>query len=62
MFSSNEMVVKLHKRFGSEVEGTLRDHIYKNGAFRDVVRMGILKEQWINKKADFTYKKIQIEA
>ena len=46
VFSSNHRVVTLHERFGAKVEGILRQHIWKNGEFLDVVQMAILKSDW----------------
>lgn len=46
VFVFNEAVIKLHERFGSKIEGTLRKHIYKNGEYFDIVTMGILNHEW----------------
>jgi len=46
VLSFNEIVVKIHEKYGSKVEGIFREHIYKNGEFYDVVRMGILAREW----------------
>ncbi|PTV93027.1 hypothetical protein C8C76_1568 [Halanaerobium saccharolyticum] len=60
VFSFNNKVVRLHKIYGSEVEGVLKEHIYKNGEFHDIVKMSILKEKWpeITKKYNFNDIKI----
>jgi UDP-4-amino-4,6-dideoxy-N-acetyl-beta-L-altrosamine N-acetyltransferase len=42
----NEAVWRLHESFGFEREGLLRDHVLKDGAFRDVVALGILARDW----------------
>ncbi|MEA3457935.1 MAG: UDP-4-amino-4,6-dideoxy-N-acetyl-beta-L-altrosamine N-acetyltransferase [Candidatus Thermoplasmatota archaeon] len=57
----NDTVVQIHKRFGSEIEGIFKQHIYKNGKFLDVVRMAILKEKWNKIRSQYKYKKISIE-
>lgn len=57
----NEKVIYIHKKFGSEIEGVLRQHIYKNGQFYDVVIMAILKEKWDNIRKKYDYEKINIE-
>jgi UDP-4-amino-4,6-dideoxy-N-acetyl-beta-L-altrosamine N-acetyltransferase len=61
VFSSNDRVVALHERFGSKVEGMLRQHIFKNGQFHDVVRMAVLKDEWLNKRKEIKYSTIEIE-
>jgi len=61
VFTSNEKVIKLHEKFGSKVEGTLKEHIYKNGRFYDVVTMGALKSYWEKIKGQFRIEKAIIE-
>ncbi|WP_371372068.1 UDP-4-amino-4,6-dideoxy-N-acetyl-beta-L-altrosamine N-acetyltransferase [Sporomusa aerivorans] len=61
VFTFNEGVIHIHQRFGSEIEGTLKQHICKNGKFYDIVRMGILRDKWQNTKGKFSYEKIEIE-
>ena len=62
VFAFNEKVISIHKKFGSEVEGTLKQHIYKNGEFYDIVCMGITKEKWSKIKNTYDYEKIEIES
>lgn len=57
----NESVIKLHQKFGSEVEGILKQHILKNGIFYDVARMAITKDKWYKIKNNYSYDKIEIE-
>lgn len=61
VFTFNDKVISLHEKFGSEVEGTLKQHIYKNGEFYDIVRMGITENKWSLIKSQFNYEKISIE-
>lgn len=58
----NDRVVKLHERFGSKVEGVLRQHILKGTEVHDVVRMAILKDEWSALRSTFAYAPIEIEA
>lgn len=46
VFVSNDFVIKIHEKYGSKVEGTRREQIYKNKEFHDIVEMGILKSDW----------------
>jgi len=57
----NEKVIKIHEKFGSEIEGVFKQHIFKNNTFLDVVRMAILREKWDEIKSKHEYRKISIE-
>lgn len=61
VFSSNEIVVKIHQKYGSKIEGEFRKHVYKEGDFRDIICMGILKEEWEEVKKKFKFEIIKIE-
>lgn len=61
VFIFNEKVISIHEKFGSEIEGTLKQHIFKNGEFHDVVTMAITKDKWLKIKSDYEYDKILIE-
>lgn len=61
VFSFNDVVVKIHQKYGSKIEGIFKKHVYKNGQFLDIVCMGILKEEWIELKKQLEFQKIEIE-
>ena len=61
VFSSNDRVVALHERFGSKVEGVLREHIIKDDETYDVVRMAMLASDWPAIRDKYTYETIDIE-
>jgi UDP-4-amino-4,6-dideoxy-N-acetyl-beta-L-altrosamine N-acetyltransferase len=61
VFTFNEKVISIHEKFGSEIEGTLRQHIFKNGDFHDIVKMAITREKWCKIKSHYNYDKITIE-
>lgn len=42
----NDSVLTLHQKFGFQKDGTLRQHVEKNGIFHDVVVMSILQEEF----------------
>ena len=42
----NEAVWKLHESFGFVREAMLRQHVFKDGRFRDVVGLGMLASDW----------------
>lgn len=37
---------RLYARLGFREEGVLRRHLYKRGAWRDLIAMGLLREEW----------------
>jgi RimJ/RimL family protein N-acetyltransferase len=42
----NEGSIKLHKKLGFREEGRLRQAMFKNGQYHDVVQFGILRQEW----------------
>ena len=58
----NDRVVALHERFGSNVEGVLRQHIIKNGEKHDVVRMAVLADEWPAIREKYRFDEIEIES
>lgn len=61
VFTFNEKAIAIHQKLGSEVEGILKQHIYKNGVFHDVARIGITKDKWNQIRNEFEYEPIIIE-
>jgi UDP-4-amino-4,6-dideoxy-N-acetyl-beta-L-altrosamine N-acetyltransferase len=61
VLANNQKVIELHKKYGSEIEGVLKEHIIKQGKPLDVVRMGITKNKWMNIRNQHQYKEITIE-
>ncbi len=62
VLSFNDRVVALHEKFGSKVEGVMRQHICKNGQYHDVVRMGMLREDWPAVRERFGLTAVEIES
>ena len=50
LFSHNIRALKSYEKCGFKVEGVLREEGYKNGQYRDLVLMGILRKEWEDKK------------
>jgi len=61
VFSFNTQVIKLHEKFGFEVEGVFKSHIFKNDVFYDVVTMGLLLTDWENIESDLYINKAEFE-
>ena len=61
VFAFNERVVQIHQKYGMEVEGTLRDHVRKNGEFHDVVRMAVMRSKWLEIRDSLGFETIAIE-
>jgi RimJ/RimL family protein N-acetyltransferase len=45
-FAFNERSIKFHKKVGFQEEGRLRQAIFKNGQYHDLMLFGILREEW----------------
>ncbi|QAX85981.1 UDP-4-amino-4,6-dideoxy-N-acetyl-beta-L-altrosamine N-acetyltransferase [Pseudomonas sp. DTU12.3] len=50
VLAMNSAVVKMHQKFGFEVEGVRRQNVVKDGVRVDVVLLGISKNEWQNKR------------
>ena len=46
----NQRGIKAYEKVGFKHEGVLRQHKYREGRYLDVIVMGILKEEWENRK------------
>jgi putative acetyltransferase len=44
VFVDNEAGVRLYKKFGFEIEGTMRQDVFRDGRFVDVYLMARIKE------------------
>jgi UDP-4-amino-4,6-dideoxy-N-acetyl-beta-L-altrosamine N-acetyltransferase len=61
VLEDNDIVVKIHQKYGSKIEGKFMKHIFKNNKFHNVIRMGILREEWDKIKTNYDYEEIVIE-
>lgn len=55
VYSDNVNVVEMHKKFGSKIEGILKQHIYRDGNYKDVTIMSILREDYLLNKQNGLY-------
>lgn len=46
----NTAVVRLHQKFGFLIEGTLRQHHKMDDGYVDIIRMGLLAEEWASNR------------
>ena len=46
VLATNDGVVKMHQRYGFQVDGVLRRHVIKAGERVDVVTMSLLRDEW----------------
>ena len=42
VIGNNERAIRAYEASGFEIEGRLRDHIWSNGRYHDIILMGIL--------------------
>lgn len=61
VFEFNDKVIKIHEKFGSKIEGVFKEHIFKNGAYHNVVRMAILRDEWYAIRDGYQFDNIEIE-
>ena len=45
---THKKVMTFHKRYGFKQDGILRQELYKNGKYKDVIIMSILKEEFLS--------------
>lgn len=45
----NEPALKLYRKAGFQQEGLLRQHVFKDGKYRDMIIMSILREEWLHR-------------
>ncbi len=48
----NAKSIGIHKKMGFQEEGVFRDFYFDGKNFLNVIRLGILKSEWINKRSD----------
>ena len=61
ILAENKGVVRFLRVGGFDIEGTMKEHVFKDGKYHDVIVAGITKEIWQDRKQQFQYKKIYIE-
>jgi UDP-4-amino-4,6-dideoxy-N-acetyl-beta-L-altrosamine N-acetyltransferase len=61
VFAFNKAVIKLHQICGSQVEGTLIQHICKDSLFYDITVLGMYVQRWQEIKVKKRYPKIIFE-
>lgn len=47
VFSFNKRAISCYKKLGFKEEGLLKDELYRNGKYCDVILMALFKEDWI---------------
>lgn len=47
VYSFNKRAIKSYTKCGFQIEGTLRQEIFRDGAFHDEIVMGILRSELI---------------
>lgn len=49
VFSFNEKAIKLYKKMGFQPEGTSRECLFREGSWHDILHMGILQHEYMNR-------------
>ena len=60
-FNTHE-IENVHVKCGYQLEGVMKDHVYKNGEYYDVTVMGITADHWAEIKDQFQYEAVEFES
>ncbi|MEI3843584.1 MULTISPECIES: GNAT family N-acetyltransferase [unclassified Microbacterium] len=52
VIGSNAPAIRAYEKSGFVVEGRQREHAWVRGAYTDIVRMGILRAEWLARRTD----------
>ena len=52
VLGDHQKVLNMHWRFGFEKEGIMRQHMFKNDKYVDIIIVGILCESWLVRRDD----------
>lgn len=61
VLAENKGLVRFARVGGPEIEGMMKEHIFKDGRFLDVYILGITQTMWKEKKEQFEYDRIIME-
>lgn len=56
VLASNTVVLRLHQKFGFQLEGTARDRHFDGNSYINVMTFGILAKEWIEKREEMRKK------
>lgn len=62
VFEGNKGVNRILDMCGSKREGVLRNHVYKNGTYYDVVMRGVLAQEWKEIQERYTFDLITFQS
>lgn len=48
VLAENENVIAMHKKFGFQQEGLFREYVFKNGRYRSVVYLALLRQDYLS--------------
>ncbi|MCQ5366115.1 UDP-4-amino-4,6-dideoxy-N-acetyl-beta-L-altrosamine N-acetyltransferase [Anoxybacillus salavatliensis] len=51
VISFNEKSIRYHQRLGFRTEGVLREHVFKNHQYADVILMALFNKEWKEQKS-----------
>jgi RimJ/RimL family protein N-acetyltransferase len=51
LLSDNYVALKFYKKCGFLLEGTMKKHVFKDGVFKNVVIMGICRDDYLDSQA-----------
>jgi hypothetical protein len=51
VFSFNQRAIRSYEKAGFRIEGRLREAIWREGRFWDEVQMGVLQDEWLDRRS-----------
>lgn len=61
VLSVNKRAINLHLKCGLEIEGIMKEHVFKNGEFYDVIIMAITAPKWEKIKSEYQFDEVVFE-
>jgi len=49
VYDFNERAIRVYEKLGFVKEGVLRQHVFRDGKYHDVILMGLLRDEWQSK-------------
>ena len=57
----NQIMLGMHKRFGYKIEGIFRDQIRRDNKYINIIKVGLLKDEWNSIRETFKYPFIEFK-
>lgn len=58
IFSENKGLIRINHMCGWEIEGVMKQHVYKNGVYHDITLLAVTKDRWEEYRKKCKYEQI----